>query len=621
VHGDYEATRLCLETLLADDEGEIPRKIIVVDDHAPDRRIAGMLRDLAGTNAISLICNERNLGFARTINRGLQMLADEDALLLNADTVVPPGFLDRLARAAYAEPNIGTVTPLSNNGEYTSLPVPFRVNALPAVEGIAAIDRAAARVNAGRVIDLPNGVGFCLYLTRACLDRLGFLSEGFGRGYAEDIDFCLRAADAGFRNVCAADVFVGHAGSRSFAGDKRALVMRNLATLERRFPGYRAASAAFLAADPLRPARETIERALIGDLNPVHLLFGGETTERHVVQERSQSLLRRHGQVWTGVAGLAAGRVRLAIRDARGGIPQNLRFDCALDQAETELRKVLRALPIKRIEFADLAATPSALVKAARRAKIPYDVMVRDAGFVCGWRPGNSGNGRNRPCRGIRSGPTEGTIFGKNARAEPSRSPRDFLRDALTGADKLLAADRHLANSLKPIAGIRRVVVEKFDDENVAFADEGPPPPPPAKCLGVVSSGKNLGTSLQLRELLHKLDDDKWSLVLLGPAFADLSLMAETSAFVTGAVEPEELPSLARGIGISHLLLSERSAASVFHRHARRCRLPIARFDWRQPKTRRRGGDLVLSPAARTGEIARAVRKWLTAAEIRHAKN
>jgi hypothetical protein len=313
--------------------------------------------------------------------------------------------------------------------------------------------------------------------------------------------------------------------------------------------------------------------------------------------------------------------VRLAIRDARGGMPQNLRFDRALDRAETELRKELRALPIKRIEFADLAATPSALVKAVRRAKIPYDVLVRDAGFICTWRASNSlVKGRWRPCRGEGPGPTERTIFGADTRAARSRSSRNLWRDALTGADKVLAADRHFARSLKRICGVCRVVVEKLGDENDAFTGEGPPAPP-ARCLGVVSCDKSLATSLQLRELLHQLDDDKWSLVLLGGAFDELSLMGATSAFVTGAVEPEELPSLVRGIGISHLFLSERSAANVFRHHARRCPLPVARFDWRQPETRRRGGDLFLSPAARTGEIAREIRKWLTAPEARHAKN
>jgi hypothetical protein len=162
---------------------------------------------------------------------------------------------------AYSAPGIGTVTPFSNNGEYTSFPIPFRENPLPDLAQIIVIDQIASRVNAGRVVDMPNGTAFCMYVTRACLDAIGPLSTNFGRGYYEDVELCLRAARAGFRNVCATDVYVGHAGSKSFGNNKRALVTRNLVALEAAYPHYRAISAAFMTADPLGPARRALEAA------------------------------------------------------------------------------------------------------------------------------------------------------------------------------------------------------------------------------------------------------------------------------------------------------------------------------------------------------------------------
>ena len=64
----------------------------------------------------------------------------------------------------------------------------------------------------------------------------------------------------GFRTVCAAGVYVGHAGSLSFGAEKRRLVMGNLRLLTSRFPGHEAECAAFLRVDPLREARAAIER-------------------------------------------------------------------------------------------------------------------------------------------------------------------------------------------------------------------------------------------------------------------------------------------------------------------------------------------------------------------------
>src|SRR5262249_27090000 len=153
----------------------------------------------AADGRILLIRQPVNQGFARSVNRGLIEAGGSDVLLLNADTVVPPGFLDRLRAAAYARSDIGTVTPFSNNGEYTSFPQPFRVNEMPCSAQLVMLDRAAAAANRGNIVELPNGIGFCLYVRRSCLDAIGPLPTSFGRGYYEDVDFCLRASTAGFR--------------------------------------------------------------------------------------------------------------------------------------------------------------------------------------------------------------------------------------------------------------------------------------------------------------------------------------------------------------------------------------------------------------------------------------
>ena len=275
IYGDYDATRRCLTSLMADRQGLSNARIILVNDASPDKRIQTLVKELSANPKVSVLTHRTNLGFARTINDALATLVHEDAILLNADTVVPAAFISRLRKAAYSAPDIGTVTPLSNNGEYTSFPIPFRENPLPKTEGISALDRLAATENAGQVIDMPNGTAFCMYVTRSCLDAIGPLSTSFGKGYYEDVEFCLRAASAGFRNVCAADVYVGHAGSRSFGKSKRALVTRNLTALETAFPHYRAISATFVDTDPLAPARRAIEHAMLHTNNLPHRLVIG----------------------------------------------------------------------------------------------------------------------------------------------------------------------------------------------------------------------------------------------------------------------------------------------------------------------------------------------------------
>ena len=118
----------------------------------------------ASRGAFVLIRNERNLGFARSVNRALDLCRDNDVLLVNADAFLPPGVIDKLSKVAHSAKDIGAVTPLSNNGEFTSFPQPNVANPLGPMEDVRSIDEIAWNMNGADVVDLPNGVGFCLYI-------------------------------------------------------------------------------------------------------------------------------------------------------------------------------------------------------------------------------------------------------------------------------------------------------------------------------------------------------------------------------------------------------------------------------------------------------------------------
>ena len=256
VYEGYEATKACLESLLPELEDLPDSQVILIDDATPNRRIRNYLKLFAAHSRVRLLRNDRNLGFVHSVNRAFEEAGRGDVLLLNADTLLPPGCIARMHAVAHSNPRIGTVTPLSNNGEIMSFPIANKINPLPSSHEISRADAAAATANAGKIIDVPNGIGFCLYITQECFDLVRPLSELYQRGYFEDVDLCLRAREHGFINVCAPSIYVGHAGSLSFGSEKQSLLVRNLAVLETRFPSYGAECSAFLLADPLRSSRE-----------------------------------------------------------------------------------------------------------------------------------------------------------------------------------------------------------------------------------------------------------------------------------------------------------------------------------------------------------------------------
>jgi GT2 family glycosyltransferase len=256
-------TRACLESVFASGARR-SFEIIVIDDASPEPAISAWLRELAQSGRITLVAHQANRGFVASANEGMACHADRDVVLLNSDTEVAPGWLDRLVAHGDADESIGTATPFSNNATICSYPVALVPNAMPEGESTASLDSVFAAANPGRHADIVTAVGFCMYIARRCLDRVGPFDEArYGVGYGEEVDFCMRAARAGYRNVVAADVFVRHVGEVSFGGgadDRRA---RAQAMVDGLYPEFQVNLRRFLAADPLRPLRERadLERA------------------------------------------------------------------------------------------------------------------------------------------------------------------------------------------------------------------------------------------------------------------------------------------------------------------------------------------------------------------------
>jgi GT2 family glycosyltransferase/glycosyltransferase involved in cell wall biosynthesis len=266
VYRGYDDTLACLHAVLTA-ASRTPFELTVINDCSPEPALAEHLRMIAGLGLIRLIENTENKGFVGSANVGLFLHADRDVVLLNADTVVYDGWLDRLARHGRL-PGVGTATPMSNNATIMSYPYTLENNNIELEVPHAQIDRLFAEANPGGAVDVPTGVGFCFYVRRELLQAIGgFDQQTFGRGYGEENDFCMRAASAGWRNVAALDVYVRHTGEVSFsssASEQKDVGMRRLLELH---PEYLDQVHAFIARDPLRPARQAVDLLRLRRLN------------------------------------------------------------------------------------------------------------------------------------------------------------------------------------------------------------------------------------------------------------------------------------------------------------------------------------------------------------------
>ena len=188
----------------------IPYRLVLVDNGSTDG-VSEYFDDVAGAFTIHA---ETNLGFAGGVNLGLRH-AQGHVVLLNSDTVVPPGWLERLRDALLGNDDVGMAGPLSN---YASGMQQIETPPLSSQEELAAFADELAAKNAGVASDTYRLVGFCMLIRDEVVRRVGLLDERFETGNFEDDDYCLRVRHAGFRLVIAHDAFVYHFGSRTFAG-------------------------------------------------------------------------------------------------------------------------------------------------------------------------------------------------------------------------------------------------------------------------------------------------------------------------------------------------------------------------------------------------------------------
>lgn len=375
--------------------------LVVVDDCSPEPALSAHLRALAALGLVELLVNERNHGFVASVNRGLALHPDRDVVILNADTRVHPGWLDRLAAHGTAEPRAASVTPLSNNATICSYPRMLHSNWERLELDDAGLDALAAKVNLGRHVEVPTGVGFCMWMRRAALDAVGPLDvERFGRGYGEENDWCRRAAAAGWVNLAASDVYVLHQGSVSFRAEANERTRAGLAVLLQRHPDYQQQVDDWLARDPLAAERARLDAARLrraaepgpgaGLVLMINHARGGGTA-RHEIEVAARLRAER------GLGAVAlrpsrrAGAVALGTLDGRLDLPALQALPLLAPGDDTALSpllvELLSLLGLREVQLHHLVDHPPALRDRlgalCAALAVPLQVTVHDYYLIC----------------------------------------------------------------------------------------------------------------------------------------------------------------------------------------------------------------------------------------------
>ncbi|MCY3946702.1 MAG: glycosyltransferase family 2 protein [Anaerolineaceae bacterium] len=213
----------CLDSVFKDlDQSTLDTEVIVVDSASSDHSVA-MLENRFPS--VQLLACDENIGFARANNLGLQRSRGGYVLLLNPDTEVLGGALDRMAQELETHPRVGAVGPHTLNSDGTTQSTRRRFPTLLtacfestwlqpwAPKKLLRDYRVEDRAD-GDSFDVDWVQGSALMLRREVYEEIGGLDPDYVM-YSEELDWCRRAKAAGWRVRYVGDAKIVHHGGRS----------------------------------------------------------------------------------------------------------------------------------------------------------------------------------------------------------------------------------------------------------------------------------------------------------------------------------------------------------------------------------------------------------------------
>lgn len=226
VHNAFEDVKECLTSIRL--HTKVDYRLLIVDDGS-EAETRDFVKSWAQENSVAtLFRNETAGGYTKAANIGLRASKGDYIILLNSDTIVTPGWIEKLIECATCRKNIGIVGPLSNCASWQSIPEIFdknggwMINNIPEGYSLESLSDIVAKVSDKAFPSVNFVNGFCYMIKRAVIDAIGWLDEeSFPYGYGEENDFSIRARKAGFKLAIADHAYVYHSKSKSFGHERR----------------------------------------------------------------------------------------------------------------------------------------------------------------------------------------------------------------------------------------------------------------------------------------------------------------------------------------------------------------------------------------------------------------
>lgn len=214
----------CLSSIYKETQN-ISFEIFVIDNASSDGSAEMVKKKYP---AVRLIENKKNRGFAAANNQAIKQATGKYVLILNSDTVILDGALNKIVKIEEAHPEAGIfgVKTLNSNGTIQKTvrrdPALFTQLILPSKMKIIFPNARPFREYYFDDFDydqescVPQLQGSFLLIKKEVFDKIGLLDEKFFLWF-EEVDFCLRARQAGYKILYSPEAAIIHYGGASFS--------------------------------------------------------------------------------------------------------------------------------------------------------------------------------------------------------------------------------------------------------------------------------------------------------------------------------------------------------------------------------------------------------------------
>lgn len=225
-----EATLRHLASLEADPD-RVEWDVLVIDNDSRDGTLEAIRERYPWARTVR---NVPQPGFAGAVNQGVVLTDAPVIVTVNPDTVVPPGTFARLLACLRQRPDVAAVGPLirypSGAPQRQGLHRPRPLTAFVVLTGLSRLpllrreaDRYYGRHEPGPPREVEQLSGACLMFRREAFNATGPLDERFFV-YCEDVDWCWRATDAGWRLLFVPEVAITHEKAASSSASSSATI-------------------------------------------------------------------------------------------------------------------------------------------------------------------------------------------------------------------------------------------------------------------------------------------------------------------------------------------------------------------------------------------------------------